>query len=184
MHIIENHNNIEELRKSDNKAFARLKQYLIIGIRKTHKFVPNKKISDYLVPYTYSGCVAMCLYCYLVCNFNKCSYFGILIAPIILTENWKNKYLELIKYLDEKLSINARKKIFFEVIFMTYSYIHRMINGDVFPKVAEEIYKAEMMKGRGNGKYVYKTYLREEGENFINEILKKYFPNNEIKYIS
>ena len=109
---------------------------------------------------------------------------GILIAPIILIENWKDKYLDLVQYLDEKLSINAKKKIFFEVIFMTYSYVHRMINGDVFPKVAEEIYKAEMMKGRGNGKYVYKTYLREEGENFINEILKKYFPNNEIKYIS
>lgn len=109
---------------------------------------------------------------------------GILIAPIILIENWKDKYLELIKYLDEKLSINAKKKIFFEVIFMTYSYVHRMINGDVFPKVAEEIYNAEMMKGRGNGKYVYKTYLREEGEQFIREILKKYFPNNEIKYIS
>ena len=67
---------------------------------------------------------------------------------------------------------------------MTYSYVHRMINGDVFPRVAEEIYKAEMMKGRGNGKYVYKTYLRDEGEIFIRDILKKYFPNNEIKYIS
>lgn len=303
MHIIENHNNIEELRKSDNKAFARLKQYLIIGIRKTHKFVPNKKISDFLVPYTSSGCVAMCLYCYLVCNFNKCSYLrlfvnreemleriikvsnkaekeevyeigsnsdmvlentitnnlvwtipqfaknekgyltfptkfdmvdtlldldhkgriifrmsvnpkdiiekielgtsnldgrinainkmaeagykiGILIAPVILLENWKDKYLELVKYLNEKLNLKAKKQVFFEVIFMTYSYVHRMINGDVFPRVAEEIYKAEMMKGRGNGKYVYKTYLRDEGEIFIRDILKKYFPNNEIKYIS
>ena len=303
MHIIENHNNIEELRKSDNKEFAKLKQYLIIGTRKTHKFVPNKKISDYLVPYTSSGCVAMCLYCYLVCNFNKCSYLrlfvnreemldkiikvsnkaereevyeigsnsdmiventitnnlvwtipqsaknergyitfptkfdmvdpildldhkgriifrmsvnpkdiiekielgtsnldgrivainkmaeagykiGILIAPVILLEDWKNKYLELVKYLDEKLSSKAKKEIFFEVIFMTYSYVHRMINGDMFPRVAEEIYKAEMMKGRGNGKYVYKAYLRDEGEKFIKETLKKYFPNNEIKYIS
>ena len=68
---IENHNNIEEMRKKENKEFPRMKRNLIIGIRKTHKFVPNSKISNYLVPYTSSGCIAMCLYCYLVCNYNK-----------------------------------------------------------------------------------------------------------------
>lgn len=51
---IENHNNIEELRKSENKEFLNLKQNLIIGVRKTHKFVENHKVSDYLVPYTSS----------------------------------------------------------------------------------------------------------------------------------
>lgn len=58
MHIIENHNNIEEMRKKQNSEFANMKQNLIIGIRKTHKFVPNHKTSDYLVPYTSSR-----LYC-------------------------------------------------------------------------------------------------------------------------
>ena len=61
---IENHNNIEEMRKKQNSEFKNMKQNLIIGIRKTHKFVENHKISDYLVPYTSSGCIAMCLYCY------------------------------------------------------------------------------------------------------------------------
>ena len=51
---IENHNNIEEMRKKENKEFANLKRNLIIGIRKTHKFVPNHKTSDFLVPYTSS----------------------------------------------------------------------------------------------------------------------------------
>lgn len=51
---IENHNNIEEMRKKENKEFSKMKQNLIIGIRKTHKFVPNHKTSDYLVPYTSS----------------------------------------------------------------------------------------------------------------------------------
>ena len=41
---IENHNNIEELRTKENKEFANLKRNLIIGIRKTHKFVPNYKV--------------------------------------------------------------------------------------------------------------------------------------------
>ena len=51
---IESHNNIEEMRKKENKEFPRMKQNLIIGIRKTHKFVENHKTSDYLVPYTSS----------------------------------------------------------------------------------------------------------------------------------
>ena len=51
---IENHNNIEEMRTKQNKDFPYMKQNLIIGTRKTHKFVYNHKVSDYLVPYTSS----------------------------------------------------------------------------------------------------------------------------------
>ena len=65
---IENHNNIEEMRKKQNSEFANMKQNLVIGVRKTHKFIENHKVSDYLAPYTSSGCIAMCMYCYLVCN--------------------------------------------------------------------------------------------------------------------
>ena len=52
--VIQNHNNIEEMRKKENKDFPQMKQNLIIGIRKTNKFVENHKTSDYLVPYTSS----------------------------------------------------------------------------------------------------------------------------------
>ena len=76
---IENHNNIEEMRKKQNSEFPQMKQNLIIGVRKTHKFVPNHKTSDFLVPYTSSGCIAMCLYCYLVCNYNKCAYLRLFV---------------------------------------------------------------------------------------------------------
>ncbi len=51
---IENHNNIENMRKKSNKEFLQMKNNLIIGVRKTHKFVENHKLSDYLVPYTSS----------------------------------------------------------------------------------------------------------------------------------
>ena len=33
---IENHNNIEEMRKKENKDFIDMKRNLIIGVRKTH----------------------------------------------------------------------------------------------------------------------------------------------------
>ena len=76
---IENHNNIEEMRKKQNKEFPRMKRNLIIGVRRTQKFVPNHKVSNFLVPYTSSGCTAMCMYCYLVCHFNKCAYLRLFV---------------------------------------------------------------------------------------------------------
>ena len=76
---IESHNRIPELTATDNRDFPKLKRLLIIGIRKTHKYVENHKVSDWLVPYTSSGCRAMCLYCYLVCNYNKCSYLRLFV---------------------------------------------------------------------------------------------------------
>ena len=297
---IENHNNIEELRKNPNSEFVNMKQNIIIGVRKTHKFVLNHKVSDFLVPYTSSGCIAMCMYCYLVCNYNKCSYLrifvnreemlnkiievanqsekeltfeigsnsdlilentithnlewtienfkakkgyltfptkfdmiepllnldnkekiiirmsmnpeeiinkvefgtsrlnnrieainklkekgyrvGILIAPIILVDNWKELYEELIKKLSEELSEKVKKEAVFELIFMTYSYVHKMINQDAFPN-AINIFNSEIMTGRGRGKYMYKKETKEKAEIFLRKIMKKYLPNNEILYI-
>lgn len=76
---IENHNRIPELTAADNRDFPKLKRHLIVGVRKTHRYVPNHKVSDWLVPYTSSGCPAMCLYCYLVCNYNKCAYLRLFV---------------------------------------------------------------------------------------------------------
>lgn len=87
--IIENHNNIEEMRKKENSEFPKMKNNLIIGIRKTHKFVENHKVSDYLVPYTSSGCTAMCLYCYLVCNYNKCAYLRLFVNREMMLDKIK-----------------------------------------------------------------------------------------------
>lgn len=300
--VIDSHNNIEELRKRENKDFTKMKKYLIIGKRKTHKYVENKKVSDYLVPYTSSGCTASCLYCYLVCNYNKCSYLrifvnreemleklikhsnksekentyeigsnsdlilentitknlewtieefaknnrgyitfptkfdmvdslldlkhnnrviirvsmnptevitatefgtsnlenriiainklrkagykvGILIAPIILIDNWKKYYKKLFITLKEKLSDEVKKDVFFEVILMTYSYIHTKINEEAFPN-AINLYDKEKMTGRGIGKYAYKQEYRFEAEEFLKILFHKYFKNNEILYFS
>ena len=300
--LIENHNNIEEMRKKENSEFPRIKQNLIIGIRKTHKFVENHKTSDYLVPYTSSGCTAMCLYCYLVCNYNKCAYLrlfvnreqmlekiiktaqkseknltfeigsnsdlilentitnnlvwtienfkkspkgkltfptkfdmvdpilnldhqgkiiirmsvnpaeiinrvefgtsrlkqrieainklveadyevGILVAPIILVDDWKKLYTELFEELYQQLSEKTKKKVFFEFIFMTYSYIHKAINTEAFPN-AIDLYNKEIMTVRGKGKYTYKQSSRQEGEQFFKDLMNRYFPNNKIIYFS
>ena len=107
---------------------------------------------------------------------------GILIAPVIFLENWENIYHDLIIYLKENLTEKAKKKVFFEVIFMTYSYVHNAINKEAFVN-AIEIFDKEKMTGRGKGKYMYKQDLRKEGETFFKDELDRYFKNNKIWYI-
>ncbi len=298
---IESHNRIPELQASPNSSFPKLKRLLIVGVRKTHHYVPNHKVSDFLVPYTSSGCTAMCMYCYLVCNYNKCSYLrlfvnreemmqklvktaakadrdltfeigsnsdlilentitgnlpwtienfarhekgfitfptkfeqvdplltlnhkgrvivrmsvnpqdiisrvefgtsplekrieainklgeagyrvGLLIAPVILLENWKALYLELLDVLEQRLSEAVRDQMVIEVIFMTYSFVQRAINRDAFPN-AVELYHREQMTGRGRGKYCYQTPLRAEAEGFLRKEIETRFGPSKILYV-
>ena len=298
---VDSHNAIEELRREKNAAFPRMKQHLIVGVRKTHRYVPNHKTSDFLVPYTSSGCSAMCLYCYLVCNYNKCAYLrlfvnrepmlarlmktaadadrdltfeigsnsdlvlentltgnlewtigrfartekgfltfptkfdavapllplehrgrvifrmsvnpqpiirrvelgtsdlagrigalnrmadagyrvGLLIAPVILLDGWKALYAELLDTLADTLSARVKRDFFIEVIFMTYSYIHRAINHEAFPG-AVELYDPALMTGRGKGRYCYGAAARAEAEAFLRAEIGRRFGEEKIRYI-
>lgn len=107
---------------------------------------------------------------------------GILIAPVVLVDNWKEKYEGVVKYLSENLSDEVKKDVFFEIIFMTYSYVHNAINQEAFPN-AINVYDKDLMMVRGRGRYMYKKEIREDGSLFFKNIMEKYFPRNEIKYI-
>ena len=84
--------------------------------------------------------------------------------------------------LNEELSEKVKSDVFFEIIFMTYSYVHTKINEEAFPN-AINLYNEKIMTGRGRGKYRYKNDIRKEGENFLREQMNKYFSNNTIEYI-
>ena len=76
---VEDHNNIPSLRARPNADFPKMKNIVVLGIRKSLTHRRNNKTSDFLVPYTSSGCSAMCLYCYLVCTYYKCAYLRIFV---------------------------------------------------------------------------------------------------------
>ena len=99
-----------------------------------------------------------------------------------MVENWQELYEKLLQQLSEKLSEKAKKEVFFELIFMTYSFVHNAINHDAFPN-AIELYNKEIMTGRGKGKYAYKPSVKAEAQKYMEKLMHKYFPNNEIKYI-
>jgi len=298
---IASHNDIKPLRQKSNKEFAAMKRHLVVGVRKSLKYSPNHKVSDYLVPYTSSGCSAMCLYCYLVCNFNKCAYLrlfvnreqmmekllrtarqadrdlvfeigsnsdlvlentitgnliwtieqfskspkgfltfptkfdmvepllpldhkgrvivrmsvnperiirqvefgtsplknrlralnqlrdadyrvGLLIAPVVLVDGWQTLYAELIDQLADELTAKTKEQLFIEIIFMTYSYVHRAINKEAFPK-AIDLYDEAIMRGRGRGKYCYRETSRQEGEGFLRRQLENKLKGIPIVYV-
>ncbi len=299
---IQSHNNIPELRAASNREFPRLKRHLVVGVRKTHRYVENHKVSDFLVPYTSSGCSAMCLYCYLVCNYNKCSYLrvfvnrdemmnklvktantapgqhvfeigsnsdlilentvtgnlpwtieefarradgmltfptkfdrveplleldhrqktifrmsvnppelirtieigtsplpdriravnamcdagypvGLLVAPVILVSGWEKLYEQLLATLRDSLSNEVKHSGFFEVIFMTYSYVQNAINREAFP-AAPQLYNSDLMVGRGKGKYRYREQLQTKATKVLLELFAKYLPDMPIRYFS
>ncbi len=107
---------------------------------------------------------------------------GLLIAPVVLLENWKQLYSDLIRQLADELSDKVKKEMFIEIIFMTYSFVHRAINKEAFPN-AVELYDKTLMTGRGRGKYWYKEELRAEGEQFLREQLSMHFGNVPIIYV-
>ncbi len=57
-----------------------------------------------------------------------------------------------------------------------------MINKEAFPN-AIDLFNPAIMTGRGKGKYMYKKEIREAGEEFMRDIMHKYFPSNKILYI-
>lgn len=298
---IENHNNIQEMRDRPNGDFPKMKRCLVAGVRKTHRYTENHKVSDWLVPYTSSGCSAMCLYCYLVCHYNKCAYLrlfvnreqmlerlirvsrkapapqtfeigsnsdlvlenqitgtledtipefarkgrgfltfptkfhqvepllsldhqgktifrmsvnppdvirrielgtssldqrleavnamgeagypvGLLIAPVILEEGWRERYTELLEILEARLSPTVRSRMFLEIILMTYSFVHREINRDAFPG-RPSLYSKEQMTGRGRGKYGYRREEREAAEGFLRLQISKILGETKILYV-
>lgn len=107
---------------------------------------------------------------------------GILIAPIILLDNYKELYEELFIQIKEGIPKELMKDIFFELIFMTYSFVHNAINTEAFPN-AVKIYDKNKFTSRGMGKYSYKKEIKDDATIFFKELLKKHFPDNKICYI-
>jgi spore photoproduct lyase len=107
---------------------------------------------------------------------------GILIAPVILVENWKALYAELLDILEAELTQKTKDSIFIEIIFMTYSYVQNAINNQAFPD-SLKLYNKEIMTGRGRGKYCYKESYRLEAETFLRDEIDKRFKSARIIYV-
>ena len=107
---------------------------------------------------------------------------GLLIAPVVLVDGWKSLYAELITKLADSLSQKTKGSLFIEIIFMTYSFVHRAINNEAFPG-AVELYDKALMTGRGRGRYCYRDDIRTEGEQFLRDQLEQKLGEVPIVYV-
>lgn len=80
------------------------------------------------------------------------------------------------------ISEKAKKQLFIEIIFMTYSFVHKAINIEAFPN-AVNLYDKDKMTGRGMGKYWYKEDERINGEIFLRDQLSIYLKDVPIIYV-
>lgn len=108
---VDDHNNIPEMRQQSNKEFPKMKDFIVLGIRKSLTHRKNNKTSDFLVPYTSSGCTAMCLYCYLVCTYYKCSYLRIFVNREKMMEKLKKA---AVKYPGSVFEIGSNSDLILE----------------------------------------------------------------------
>lgn len=79
VHWIDAHHHIPELRAAPDAEFTRMKRLLVLGIRKSLRIHCQGNAADFIVPWTSSGCTAMCTYCYLVANWFKGAYLRIFV---------------------------------------------------------------------------------------------------------
>lgn len=107
---------------------------------------------------------------------------GLLIAPVVIVDDWMTQYSKLIEQLSDELSNKVKKELFIEIIFMTYSYVHRAINNDAFPN-ALELYDKTLMTGRGRGKYCYRDNIRTQAEKFLRDEISRKLGNIPIIYV-
>lgn len=108
---------------------------------------------------------------------------GLLIAPVILMEGWREMYTGLLEELRDGLSNKMKSQMFLEIILMTYSYVHRAINSEAFPN-APDLYDKEQMTGRGRGRYCYRAEPRAEAEIYLRAEIQRVLGDVSILYIS
>lgn len=105
-----------------------------------------------------------------------------MIAPVVLAEDWETLYSGLLDTLHSRLSEKVKSRLFIEIIFMTYSYVHRAINSEAFPS-AVELYDPQLMTGRGRGRYTYRSEPRAAAELMLREQIKEKLPQAQIIYV-
>lgn len=88
---IDKQHNVPFVKEAPDEEFVKFKKYLVLGVRKSLTLTPNNRSADFIVPFTSSGCSAMCTYCYLVCNFFKGSYLRIFVNREAMIETVKRK---------------------------------------------------------------------------------------------
>ncbi|NPV69915.1 MAG: spore photoproduct lyase [Firmicutes bacterium] len=104
------------------------------------------------------------------------------LAPVIMLTGWREMYGRLLQRLEAELSAGVKRRLFFEIIFMTYGLANEQINREAFPN-AENLLDRRCMRPKGRGKYCYSPRIRTEAEEFLVNEIGSLFPGAPVRYI-
>ncbi|MGF7184389.1 spore photoproduct lyase [Desulfitispora alkaliphila] len=112
---------------------------------------------------------------------------GFIIAPVIIYEDWKNEYDEMLRQLSEKLPSDCKDlDLKFEVIAHRFTKRAKANIEQVFPDSQLPMDESErkLKYGQfGYTKYVYPKENYEELKEFFRLKLEKYFPEAQLDYL-
>ncbi len=112
---------------------------------------------------------------------------GFIIAPIILHEDWKKGYTELLEHMDQYAAFKKKSHITFELIQHRFTNNAKEIILERYPntKLDMDAKKRVLKFGKyGRTKYVYPKDDAQEMKKFISELIMKRFPNGHVHYFT
>lgn len=112
---------------------------------------------------------------------------GFIIAPIILHENWREGYTELIETMGQNTAFKKKSHITFELIQHRYTNNAKQIILERYPntKLDMDEKKRVLKFGKyGRTKYVYPKEDAQGMKSFISDLIMKHFPNGHIHYFT
>ncbi|MFZ5988659.1 MAG: spore photoproduct lyase [Bacillota bacterium] len=120
---------------------------------------------------------------------SKAGYpIGFIIAPIMVYENWKEEYAELLKLLKDKIDVaRSNEPVTFELIQHRFTATAKNVILSRFPNTKldmDESKRALKWGMYGRFKYVYPKETASEIKDFISSTIKEYFPQSKIEYFT
>lgn len=110
---------------------------------------------------------------------------GFIMAPIIIYDDWKQDYLELIQKLHERIGTIDIVDLEFELIQHRYTKVAKNTIMERYPKTKLDMNEEnrQMKWGRyGRYKYVYKKEDAADMEQYLREQILRYFPSAKVSY--
>lgn len=117
---------------------------------------------------------------------DSCYPIGFIIAPIMIYDNWKSDYKQLIDTLKDKLK-DYKNSITFELIQHRYTIAAKNLILSRFPNTKlDMIEETRQLKWGpyGKFKYVYPKEKSVEIKQYISELINVNFPNATIEYFT
>lgn len=112
---------------------------------------------------------------------------GFIIAPIMLHDNWKSEYKEMIELLYSHMPLKEKSFFTFELIQHRFTMNAKKVIEERFPRTKLDMDPDKRVKkwGKyGRVKYIYSKQEANEIKEYISSLIKKFFPHAHIQYFT